>query len=55
VPVFGSAMEILLLGEQPRLFHLAGCVLVLAGVMMASRRGSAMAGRRWRGFRGGKA
>ena len=41
VPVFGSAMAILLLGEQPRLFHLVGYVLVLAGVVIASRRGSA--------------
>jgi len=41
VPVFGSALAILLLGEQPRLFHLAGYVLVLAGVVIASRQGSA--------------
>ena len=41
VPVFGSAMAILLLGEQPRLFHLAGYALVLAGVVIASRQGSA--------------
>jgi drug/metabolite transporter (DMT)-like permease len=41
VPVFGSAMAILLLGEQPRLFHLVGYVMVLAGVLIASRQGSA--------------
>jgi len=41
VPVFGSAMAILLLGEQPRLFHLVGYLLVLAGVLIASRRASA--------------
>ncbi|MGB9115405.1 DMT family transporter [Bradyrhizobium sp.] len=41
VPVFGSAMAILLLGEEPRLFHLVGYVLVLAGVVIASRRASA--------------
>ena len=41
VPVFGSAMAILLLGEQLRLFHLIGYALVLAGVIIASRRGSA--------------
>ena len=41
VPVFGSAMAILLLGEQPRLFHLVGYLLVLAGVVIASRRASA--------------
>src|SRR6476620_3723022 len=41
VPVFGSAMAILLLGEQPRLFHLIGYLLVLAGVVIASRPASA--------------
>ncbi|QWG12325.1 DMT family transporter [Bradyrhizobium sediminis] len=43
VPVFGSAMAILLLGEQPRLFHLIGYLLVLAGVVIASRQASAAA------------
>jgi len=41
VPVFGSAMAILLPGEQPRLYHLVGYVLVLAGVVIASRQASA--------------
>lgn len=41
VPVFGSAMAILFLGEQPRLFHLTGYALVLAGVVIASRQASA--------------
>ena len=41
VPVFGSAMAILLLGEEPRLFHLIGYLLVLAGVVIASRETSA--------------
>jgi drug/metabolite transporter (DMT)-like permease len=41
VPVFGSAMAILLLGEQLRLFHLLGYALVLAGVAIASRQASA--------------
>jgi drug/metabolite transporter (DMT)-like permease len=40
VPVFGSAMAILFLGEQPRLFHLIGYALVLAGVVIASRQPS---------------
>lgn len=40
VPVFGSAMAILLLGEKLRLFHLIGYALVLAGVVIASRQGS---------------
>ena len=38
VPVFGSVMAILLLGEQPQLFHLAGYVMVLAGIVIAARR-----------------
>jgi drug/metabolite transporter (DMT)-like permease len=41
VPVFGSAMAILLLGEELRAFHVIGYVLVLAGVIIASRQGSA--------------
>jgi drug/metabolite transporter (DMT)-like permease len=41
VPVFGSAMAILLLGEQLKLFHLIGYALVLAGVVIASRQASA--------------
>lgn len=38
VPVFGSAMAIGFLGEQLRLFHLIGYALVLAGVVIASRK-----------------
>ncbi|MGH6680446.1 MAG: DMT family transporter [Bradyrhizobium sp.] len=41
VPVFGSVMAIFLLGERLRLFHLVGYALVLAGVVIASRQGSA--------------
>ncbi|MBR0696917.1 DMT family transporter [Bradyrhizobium lablabi] len=41
VPVFGSAMAILLLGEKLALFHLIGYALVLAGVVIASRQRSA--------------
>jgi drug/metabolite transporter (DMT)-like permease len=41
MPVFGSAMAILLLGEQPQLYHLVGYMLVLAGVVIASRQASA--------------
>jgi drug/metabolite transporter (DMT)-like permease len=40
VPVFGSAMAILLLGETLRPFHLIGYPLVLAGVVIASRQGA---------------
>src|SRR3954466_2093162 len=41
IPVFGSAMAIFFLGEQPHLFHLFGYALVLAGVYVASRRTAA--------------
>ena len=38
VPVFGSAMALVFLGEQPQLFHLIGFALVLTGVFVASRK-----------------
>ncbi len=38
MPVFGSVIAILFLGEQPRLFHLLGFMLVLSGVFIATRR-----------------
>jgi drug/metabolite transporter (DMT)-like permease len=38
VPVFGSAMAMAFLGEQPQLFHLIGFALVLIGVFVASRK-----------------
>ncbi len=41
IPVFGSVLAILFLGERPQLFHLAGYTLVLAGVFIAARRASA--------------
>ncbi|MFZ5733428.1 MAG: DMT family transporter [Pseudomonadota bacterium] len=44
VPVFGSVMAIALLGERLRLFHILGYVLVLGGIALASRQGSARPG-----------
>lgn len=41
IPVFGSVLAIAFLGERPRLFHLIGYALVLAGVFIAARRASA--------------
>jgi drug/metabolite transporter (DMT)-like permease len=38
VPVFGAAMAMVFLGEQPRLFHVIGFALVLTGVYIASRK-----------------
>jgi drug/metabolite transporter (DMT)-like permease len=44
VPVFGSVMAIVFLGERPQLFHVIGFVLVLTGVFVASRKSSAQSG-----------
>jgi drug/metabolite transporter (DMT)-like permease len=38
VPVFGSVMAIVFLGERPQLFHIIGFALVLTGVFIASRK-----------------
>jgi drug/metabolite transporter (DMT)-like permease len=38
VPVFGSVMAIVFLGERPQLFHVVGFALVLVGVFVASRK-----------------
>jgi drug/metabolite transporter (DMT)-like permease len=38
VPVFGSVMAFVFLGERPQLFHVVGFALVLAGVFAASRK-----------------
>jgi drug/metabolite transporter (DMT)-like permease len=44
VPVLGSVMAIVFLGEQLRLFHIIGFALVLTGVFVASRASSARSG-----------
>src|SRR5215475_7740212 len=41
VPVFGAAMAMIFLGEQPQAFHVIGFALVLTGVFVASRKASA--------------
>jgi drug/metabolite transporter (DMT)-like permease len=38
VPLFGSAMAMVFLGERPQLFHVIGFALVLMGVFVASRK-----------------
>jgi drug/metabolite transporter (DMT)-like permease len=38
VPVFGTIMSIIFLGEHPQAFHFIGFALVLAGVFVASRK-----------------
>jgi drug/metabolite transporter (DMT)-like permease len=41
VPVFGTVMSIVFLGEHPQAFHFVGFALVLAGVFAASRKQAA--------------
>ena len=38
VPVFGTVMSIVFLGEHPQVFHFLGFALVLTGVFVASRK-----------------
>jgi len=38
IPVFGTAMSIVFLGEHPQAFHFIGFALVLTGVFVASRK-----------------
>ncbi|RTM13167.1 MAG: EamA/RhaT family transporter, partial [Bradyrhizobiaceae bacterium] len=38
VPVFGSIMAMVFLGEHPQAFHFLGFALVLSGVFVASRK-----------------
>jgi drug/metabolite transporter (DMT)-like permease len=37
IPIFGSALAIVFLGERPELFHAAGYALVLAGIFIGTR------------------
>jgi drug/metabolite transporter (DMT)-like permease len=46
VPLFGSVMAMVFLGERPRLFHAIGFALVLSGVFVASRKASSAAASR---------
>jgi drug/metabolite transporter (DMT)-like permease len=41
VPVFGSIMAMIFLGEHPQAFHFIGFALVLSGVFVASRKRAA--------------
>ena len=43
VPLLGTVMAMVFLGERPQLFHVVGFALVLAGVYVASRKASAPA------------
>lgn len=44
IPVFGSAIAIVFLGERPEWFHGIGYVLIIAGIVVAQRRWRARAG-----------
>lgn len=44
IPVFGSALAILFLGERPEWYHAAGYALVLAGIAAAARKPKAISG-----------
>jgi drug/metabolite transporter (DMT)-like permease len=37
IPIFGSALAIVFLGERPELFHAVGYALVLAGIFIGTR------------------
>jgi drug/metabolite transporter (DMT)-like permease len=37
IPIFGSSLAIVFLGERPELFHAAGYALVLAGIFIGTR------------------
>jgi drug/metabolite transporter (DMT)-like permease len=41
IPIFGSALAILFLGERPELYHAVGYALVLTGVAIATTRAAA--------------
>ena len=38
VPLFGAILSMLLLGEEPRLFHGVGLILIITGVTIAARK-----------------
>ena len=50
VPVFGTVLAVLLLGEVPRPHHAVGMALIAAGIWFAARRGAVAASR----VRGGR-
>jgi drug/metabolite transporter (DMT)-like permease len=58
MPVFGSILAVLFLGETFYLYHAVGIALIAAGILLASVRGAsgesrqrliALLVRRWRG------
>jgi drug/metabolite transporter (DMT)-like permease len=41
MPVFGTLLSVVFLGETPQLFHLAGIVLILSGIALTTRPAAA--------------
>jgi len=39
VPLFGAVLAVVLLGEEPKVYHFIGIALILAGVSLAARKG----------------
>jgi drug/metabolite transporter (DMT)-like permease len=37
IPVFAAALAVMLLGEEIRLFHVAGAALIVGGLLLATR------------------
>jgi drug/metabolite transporter (DMT)-like permease len=37
IPLFGTTLAVIFLGEQPQLYHIVGFALILAGVTLAAR------------------
>ncbi len=37
IPVFAAALAVTLLGEEIRLFHVAGAALIVGGLLLATR------------------
>jgi drug/metabolite transporter (DMT)-like permease len=46
VPVYGTVLAVLLLGEEPRLHHGAGMALIAGGIWLATRRAKILGHRR---------
>jgi drug/metabolite transporter (DMT)-like permease len=44
MPAIGAGLAVLFLGEQLRLFHLTGAVLIAAGILLAARGGGGASG-----------
>ena len=48
LPIFGSFMAVMFLGESFHLYHLIGVVLIGAGILLAQLKASPISVRSWR-------